>query len=744
MFQRPKLPDNSPHSATHAAQNAGVGDFPLHLVQAPPHPRFGRVKALLIGFVTLAMCLFLAGAVARPEPRSAAFSIPGLAAIGAPPAGRSWAPAPREAGGLRRLATAGHGEFALHTTAGDVTFLPGVNVGSTTPGHQPGELSVTAPVYRTWFAAMAWLGIRVVRIYTIHPPDFYRELAAHNRAHADQPLYLMQGVHPPDESYADKGDLFDEAATAAFQQELRDADRAVRGGLTRAPRPGLADGTWTADVTPWLAGWIVGAELDPAATARSDARNAAAPPVRGRYFRSTRRASPTERWLAARMNELATLQAAAGLSQPIAFVNWPTTDPLRHPEEPLAEEDLVQLDANHVPATANWPAGTFASYHAYPYYPDFQRREPALLAHRYAGRADPYAGYLAALKRHHGDLPTLITEFGVPSAVGSAHHGPLGRGQGDHSERGALRINAELLRLIRDQGLAGGFLFAWADEWFKATWNTRSHQDPERRQLWHDPLTNEQHFGLIAMDAAGAPDAATRQLLDDAGGWPARRIAARVDEAYVRLRIGLGDPAPGTLTLGFDVLPGLTGPPAPGTADREADAAFVLDPVARTGQAYLRTQLDPLPLDGTVAASARGPAPAGWRRFELLVNRARTVPGTGERLPAELQNAGALRYGNPDADSRSVWERAGGDLVVRVPWAMLGFADPSRHMVGVPAGRELRLRAAPGIGVTVSAAGVDQPAGEVTWVSWNRPHYRERLKQGAALFRDAALVTGGS
>jgi hypothetical protein len=126
------------------------------------------------------------------------------------------------------------------------------------------------------------------------------------------------------------------------------------------------------------------------------------------------------------------------------------------------------------------------------------------------------------------------------------------------------------------------------------------------------------------------------------------------------------------------------------------------------------------------------------------VNRARTAPGTGGKLPAELQNAGALRYGSPDVDSRSAWEHDGDDLVVRVPWAMLGFADPSKHMVGVPAGRELTLRAAPGVGVTVSATGTDQPAGHVTWVNWNRTYHTERLKQGAEQVRDAALETAGS
>src|SRR4029453_13299650 len=115
----------------------------------------------------------------------------------------------------------------------------------------------------------------------------------------------------------------------------------------------------------------------------------------------------------------------------------------------------------HVRPTAAWPAGTFASDHAYPYYKDFQRHEPALLAYPYNRRPHPYQGHPAPLRRRHGDMPTVVTEFGVPSAIGSAHNGPLGRSQGDHSETDAMRIDAELLHLIRDQGMAAGFLFGW-------------------------------------------------------------------------------------------------------------------------------------------------------------------------------------------------------------------------------------------------------------------------------------------
>ncbi|MFG1607507.1 hypothetical protein [Actinoplanes sp. NPDC049265] len=721
-----------------------MGDFPINLVQAPARPRFGRLKAAAIVLTTLAMCLPLTGAVAAPAVTSPAFAIQGMDKIPSPPDGRSWAPAFRTQKGLHLVASAQERTFVLHTVGGDVSFLPGVNLGSTTPGHQPGELSITREQYRTWLAAMGWLGLRVVRVYTIHPPAFYQELARYNRANPDRPIYLMQGAYFPDESYVQKQNLYDKAVTSAFQAELKDASAAVAGELTRTPRRGRSSGTWDTDVTPWLAGWIVGVELDPFATSASDRRNATAPSVKGRFFTSTPNATPAERWLAARMNELATYQANRGLSEPIAFTNWPTTDPLRHPEEPLAQEDLVQLDANHVLPTPAWPAGTFASYHAYPYYPDFQRHEPALQTYRYNGRSDPYAGYLARLRKHHATMPVLVTEFGVPSSIGSAHNAPLGRSQGDHSEREAMRIDAGLLRLIHDQGLSGGFLFGWADEWFKFTWNTIEHQDPERRQLWHDPYTNEQNFGLIAMDPAGPPDTPPEFLFDTEGGWPARRVISRVDESYLHLRIRLGDPAPTALTLSFDVLPAVNGPPPPGSADATGDAALTFDLVSHTGQAYLRQLLDPLPLDYRAAASARGPAPPGWRRFELVVNRDLTVPSTGEKLPAEFLNAGALRYGSwspgdKDSDSRALWRREGDDLVVRVPWALLGYADPSAHMAGVPSGHDLRLVVSPGAGVTVSASGTDQFVGDVTWVNWNRPYWTERLKEGASEIRDAAL-----
>ena len=84
--------------------------------------------------------------------------------------GPSWAPSPRQAGGLRTIATCSHtGEYSLFTAHGPVHFLPGIDLGATTPGHLPGELAITPGDYARWLTEMGALGVHASpRLH--HPP----------------------------------------------------------------------------------------------------------------------------------------------------------------------------------------------------------------------------------------------------------------------------------------------------------------------------------------------------------------------------------------------------------------------------------------------------------------------------------------------------------------------------------------------------------------------------------------------
>jgi hypothetical protein len=643
-----------------------------------------------------------------------------------------WSPDPVDLDGLAAVAAVDGTSFVVHTASGDKTFVPGVNLGSTTPLHQPGELAITAADYGRWFAEMGDLGVRAVRVYTIHPPAFYDQLAAYNEAHSDAPLYLVQGVYLPDESAVDGGTWYDDSVDEAFTDELKDASAAVHGDLSRSPLPGRASGDWTTDVSPWLIAWIVGVEWDPDTTARTDQTQAAAPAAVGRYFRSTPDASPTERWIARHMDTLARAEVSRGSTAPMAFVNWPTTDPLKHPDEPLRQEDLVGVDANHVKATPAWPAGTFASFHAYPYYPDFMHRETAFAKTRWDGGPDAYAGYLQALKRHFASMPLMITETGVPSSLGSAHTGTNGRDQGHHTEQEAMETDADLVRLIEAQGLAGALIFEWTDEWFKRTWNTELHQDPERRQLWHDPLTNEQWFGVVATDSDRLPDA---HVVSEVGrDSPIRSVSLDADASYLYADLAL-DPdrvaasGDGSVELAFDVVPSLKGP----------DYKVELSPSTRKAAAYVRAELDPIRLD-TDLASYQPDVGKLWHVYRLIVSRQTAFDG--DVLPAGFEVVGRLVEGSWDPDdvaydSLATWQAAddGSEVRVRLPWPMVGFADPSSRTVLGP-GNPAALTTVPRIHVFASTGGY-QHSVSYTWPTWNHIGSTERLKTGASALADA-------
>ena len=648
----------------------------------------------------------------------------------------------------------------LSTAGGERSFIPGVNIGATVPGASPGEMHIGAGEFRRWFQQIGELQLRAVRVYTIMPPSFYEELVAYDQAHADAPLYLIQGVWIPEEAFLAGHDLFDAEVRGGFRRELDGAVAAVHGDLSRTRRRGSAWGAWTADASRWLLAYSIGVEWDPIATAASDVKNRGRKPYRGRYFVAAGEASPTESWLAEMLDTVAAAAAARGVSLPLTFTNWPTTDPLRHLDEPLGQEDLVGIDADHIAATAAWPGGYFASYHAYPYYPDFQRHERALTT---AGDGDPYAGYLAALRKHHAGMPVMITEFGVPSSIGLAHQGPLGRDQGGHSEQEAMRIDADLLRTIHDQGCAGGFVFEWTDEWFKFTWNTIDYELPsDRRQLWLNPWTNEEHFGLVATDP-GKTDVVT--VGGDGGEWltngsqvilesrgPLREVRAVKDEGYLYLHLVLRDPdfwKTHAVTIGFDVLPGASGGlPDLGGRYPAADYAVVLGP-GTNGRALVRASNDQyVILYGKVRryfgydAAALAEGSGVWDPQRLITNRPLTIPSTGEKLPVESDAVGELRYGTSDPDdpafdSRTIWA-AGDVLELRLPWEMIGFSDPS-SLQALRVGLDGTLTTVPvdRVGIAVATGSSLSVTRGYSWDPWQRATWHERLKAGLGAFAEA-------
>jgi len=657
----------------------------------------------------------------------------------------------------------------------------GINLGMTKPGVFPGQAAITREEYDRWIAAMGEI-VNVVRTYTIHPPAFYRALEAYNESATD-PLLVLQGTWVPTPDLLEAEDAGQLSATV--DQELQRTVDVLHGATTLPDRPGHASGTYDADVSDATLGLLFGIEWPPEVVAATNEADTVGP-AEGRYLRADG-APAFERWLARRLDRaVAHGKDTYGTQHPAAFVNWVTTDPLSHPYEPFPDEDRVSVDPDAISATDEFDAGTFAAYHAYPYYPDLLNETPAYVDYvDHRGEHNSYAGYLNDLVDATAH-PLVVAEFGVPSSRGIAHRHVHGRDQGRHTETRQGELVAAMYEDIRQAGGVGGIAFAWQNEWFKRTWNLDARSVPGRRPFWSNVETPEQRFGLLAFDPAdGVSLSGADEEWTDAASVPATALSdsparsldtVRVSHDYegltIRLEFASADAPMDWDTTNALVTVGLTGRSAelPFETEVTAPADFVARLAGPSDSRLLvESSYDTFAREfGWIAdldLDAYRNGDAGFVPVHEPVSLGYTVPATDERVPFDAVETGELRYGNGDPTAAAydsltdVYAAPDGGVVeLRLPWILLNVADPSSK-------RRIRTDWAAGLDVT-TFEGVEvgavtyQPTGEGTrsgaveldsaaagmagstlrtttyeWETWNQPTYDERLKASYEVLR---------
>jgi tetratricopeptide (TPR) repeat protein len=678
--------------------------------------------------------------------------------------------------------------FEVLTPAGWRSFyLRGINLGAALPGQFPSEFPQAESTYTRWLGLMAAAHANVVRVYTLHPPVFYRALREWNVGHPGQALWLVHGVWaepPPHNNYDDP------AWRAEFLREMRRVVDVVHGHAAIPARPGHAGGRYDADVSEYTLGYLIGREWEPTTIAAFDSLHRADTSFAGRFL-ALPHGTPADRWMTAQCDSMLGLEwDLYHASRPIAYTNWPTLDPLHHPTEATGAEetalrkargipanpslkeydnDAVSLDAALVHPTPADLGGWYVSYHAYPYYPDFMFQDPQYGAARSSYGPSHYFGYLLDLKRHYAGMPVVISEYGVPSSRGDAHRQPEGLDHGGHDERAMAADDVRLTAEIREAGLAGGVLFAWMDEWFKHNWPVVDLETPaERTRLWHNAMDAEQNYGLLGQFAG---DTATLPVLGgDPGKW--RELEALERDTTMTLRVGSnasylylaleGQTDSIGYVVGIDTYGPKTGQfllpgqHAPGTVgyefaltlrDSGAGRMWVApwyDPYLGPRRGMGATALDPFYHYGaTVTGSGRTGA---WDSMWVTTNRWR-IARDGRTFPADGVDRGRLRFGTEATSTLSDWyvDRSAGLVEVRIPWGLLNVTDPSSHRIlrRISAGAGFQTDSTDGFRfgvVAVDRAGdeLDRLAGGSTyrWHGWEMPVSHERLKAAYYAVRD--------
>jgi Tfp pilus assembly protein PilF len=619
-------------------------------------------------------------------------------------------------------------------------WIKAVNLGAALPGKFPSEFPPNDSTYERWIALIAEMGANTIRLYTVHPPHFYAAVRGWNLAHPAHPLWLIHGVWtelPPGK----KQEKYDDPQwLAQFRREMQHVVSVVHGDAVIPPVPGHASGAYHADVSPWTLGYIIGREWEPYSVVAYNSLRADRTSYSGTYI-ALRGGNPLEAWLAEQCDYLVSFEMQQYNAQrPVAYTNWPTLDPLVHSTETaMAQEiamlrargerlvekskeydnDAVGLDAVKMRATGAFTAGVFASYHAYPYYPDFLLVDPGYLKARSPEGPSNYFGYLRELVAHHGDMPVVISEYGVPSSRGIGHFQPQGWNHGGLSEQQQALVNGRLTRDIYASGAAGAGLFALIDEWFKKSWIVTDFEyPPDRKRLWLNPLDAEENYGVVAMRAGRKSSKIT--IDGDSADWRGRPVlygttgprssvpaplqlkSLRVaqDEAYVYLRLDVGriDWAHAHYQVGIDTYRrNLGDTQLPNTGSRApVGLEFVLDlggpaasqllvdhsynpyrPVAIPGSKPSATQYVYNPALRIVANDL-----GQWDSLVVVPNR-RRIGRDGTIYPAISYNRNRLLYSRESDNSLADWfaDATTGVIEVRLPWGMLQLVDPSTRTV---------------------------------------------------------------
>ncbi|MCU5378201.1 glycosyltransferase [Bacillus cereus] len=569
--------------------------------------------------------------------------------------------------------------------------IKGVNLGMAKPGAFPGDAAITKAEYKKWLKQISEMGANTIRIYTIHPPAFYEALFEFNQQ-AKQPLYFFHGVWVEEEQLLETKDAY-QSKNELFKNIERTAD-VIHGNTTIAAEKGHAYGEYNYDVSQYLAGWILGIEWDPDMVIETNKKHADKTSFKGKYFEA-KNASPFEIWLAEGMNHIAQYSISKyETAQPIAFSNWVTTDLLDHPAEPFVGEDAVSINPNHIFANKNYPSGAFASYHVYPYYPDFLNFDPDKANFKdHRGQSNSYAAYLKDLHDSH-EMPVVISEFGIPGSRGISHKNIHGKDQGHMNEDEQGKRNAELFEDIIEAKLAGGIVFIWQDEWFKFSWNTTKYDNTEERPHWNNVQVPEQHFGLLSFEShtinvdGDTNDWKTKTKIGDKNGYT---TFVTHDESYLYLSIDRPKARPfeeEPITIGINILPEQGNKEFNGLSMKKG-ADFKVDlHGGQSNQVLVDSYYDVFSYEFgfqrnlipyTKPEKNSGQFSPIYTALSLPI----TLPLTQEQLPFEKFNVGALTMGNSNptsADYNSLADFSTPEketIEIRIPWMVLNAKAPN-------------------------------------------------------------------
>ncbi|MCL2360494.1 MAG: hypothetical protein FWC73_01615 [Defluviitaleaceae bacterium] len=380
-------------------------------------------------------------------------------------------------------------------------LLRGVEIISFVPGQSYWELGAKKKDYLRWFEQIEDMGATVVYAANIMHSSFYDALYQHNKT-SENGLMLIQGV----------GDTHYHTDSEELSQSLRKVIDIIHGNrIDLLNENGIQ--VFMRDISPWVVGFVVGAEWNPDAIAYINNNVDMPDSFQGSFFSTSEDANRFEAMLAQVMDSATSYETRRFKTQrPISFIANPLTDFLEYEIIYAAQlRKYVQTDYENIIPSEDMQAGVFAAYRLFHFTDDFL----SLLTPNQKSILAPllddldincnFNGYLDLLTRYH-TMPVVAVGFGI-----SASRVPTRIDDTPYNERQQGEGLAMISTQLETKGWAGNIISTWQDNWERRTWNTAFATDPWRNQYWRNLQSQTQGYGLMSFD----PGAYSRPVLID-------------------------------------------------------------------------------------------------------------------------------------------------------------------------------------------------------------------------------------
>ena len=625
--------------------------------------------------------------------------------------------------------------------------IRGVDLGAGIPGEWATDFAIDKETYLRWFAMIQDLGANTIRVYTILHDDFYNAFYTYNcqREQAgEEPLWLLHGLWVDDYSHNSHKDMYDEGLLPEMIEDSKTLVDILHGKKFLLGQDGDGAGYYRHDVSRWVLGYILGVEWEASLVTYTNQTQYDNASYQGQYMVTTAEATPFEAALARLGDEIIAYETQRYKQQRlVAFSNWPTTDPFRYSLVTTTYRyKTAAVNVEHIQPTENFLSGYFASYHVYPYFPDYLQTEQeakeytdeeldvlfgenqvATLNYRISllqapdihdylteadyydeqGRYNTYYAYLKAINRFH-NIPVVISEYGVTTGRGRAQVDVnTGRNQGYLTEQEHGQALIACYQDIMHAGSAGSCLFSWQDEWFKRTWNTLHAVDLLHTPYWSDYQTNEQFYGLLTFDPGTTEsicyvdgDASEWTEADLVWSQDGLELSMKYDEKFLYFYAAGFDPTTDTLYIPLDITPktGSTYCENYGLRfQRPCDFVLSIDGTDNS-RVVVQERYEVLReiywesyyvYDPFINPTSKD-SPT-FVNISLAMRLGDIVPNPDTSQPkGETYETGKLRCGNanpdaPDFDSLADYCFTETGVELRIPWQLLNFSNPSEMMI---------------------------------------------------------------